>query len=390
MTLQQISKEREALDEALRPAPTVALEEGGAEIIDSLAEEWRLLCDEGPSNEPFYRPEWIQAYVRAFEPTKKLMVITSRIRGRLKAVLPLIQESALLSGFLATQLRSAANYHSCRFDAARAAGIEGDEAVVAIWNFLKNLSGWDVLQLRDVPESGALEPLFDAAQRDGFPTGRWESMHSPYLPLHQLASDREPWCSSSSAKFRERMRKRTRRLSDRGPLRLQRVETADPRFTQLFYDLEKAGWKGREGTAIACHQNTRAFYDEIAQNAERFKYLALYFLEANGDMVGAQFGLSHRGRYFVLKPAINENYREFGPGHLVINAVVRDCVSRGITEYDFTGPQEEYKATWTPHARPHFTLWVFRAGPYGRLLHATHIQLRARVKSILARHEEGN
>jgi CelD/BcsL family acetyltransferase involved in cellulose biosynthesis len=371
--------------ETLRSAPTVALEEGSVDIIDPLAEEWRLLCDEGPSNEPFYRPEWIRAYVRAFEPTKKLMVITSRIQGRLRAVLPLIRERTLLCGFPVTQLRSAANYHSCRFDAARGAGIMGDEAVVAIWNFLKDLSGWDVLQVCDVPQSGALEGLYDAARRDGFPTGRWESMRSPYIPLHRQAREGEPWQSNGSAKFRERMRKRTRRLEALGPLRLQRIETADPHFTQLFYDLERAGWKGRTETAIACHQNTRAFYDEIAQNAERFKYLALYFLEANSEMVGAHFGLSHRGRYYVLKPAINENYREFGPGHLMINAVVRDSVSQGLTEFDFTGPWEEYKAKWTSYTRPHFTFWVFRADPYGRLLHAVNIRLRNRVKAILGR-----
>ena len=46
------------LNETLPAAPTVASEEGGVDVIDRLAEEWRRLCDEGPGDEPFYRPEW--------------------------------------------------------------------------------------------------------------------------------------------------------------------------------------------------------------------------------------------------------------------------------------------------------------------------------------------
>ena len=382
-----VSADRDVTQEALRSAPTVVAEEGGVDLIDRLAEEWRRLCDDGPSDEPFYRPEWIRAYIRAFEPTKKLMLVTARVGGRLKAVLPLIRERALLCGFPVTRLRGAANCHSCRFDAVRGAGVEGDAAVLAIWNFLKHFCGWDVLELCDVPQSGALERLCDAARRDGFLTGRWESKRSPYIPLSGFSSDEEPWRSNSSANFRSSMRKRIRRLSARGPLRLLRVETADSHFTQLFYDLEEAGWKGNAGSAIACNQNTRTFYDEISQNAARFGYLSLYFLEVNGQMIAANLGLSHRGRYFSLKLAMNENYKEFGPGHLMINAGLHDCVKRGFNQYDFTGPWEEYESTWTSHVRSHFGFWVFRDAPYGRLLHTVNIRLRARVRRALGRTE---
>ena len=371
------------LNETVPAAPTVASEEGGVDVIDRLAEEWRRLCDEGPGDEPFYRPEWIRAYVRAFEPAKRLMVITARVGGRLEAVLPLIRERALWCGLPVTRLRAAANCHSCRFDAVQGAGIEGEAAVLAIWNFLKRLPGWDVLQFCDVPQSGALERLCEAARLDGFLTGRGESKGSPYIPLSGFSSDEEPWRSNSSANFRSSMRKRIRRLSARGPLRLLRIETADPHFMQLFYDLEKAGWKGNGGTAIACHQNTRTFYDEIAQNADRFKYLSLYFLEVNGQMIAANLGLSRHGRYFSLKLAMNENYREFGPGHLMINAGLADCVRRGLDEFDFTGPWAEYERTWTSHLRPHFWFWVFRRGAYGRVLHTVRFQARACVKKML-------
>ena len=374
---------REATPDDLGSALTVASDEGGVEIIDRVAEEWRWLCDEGPNDEPFYRPEWIRAYLRAFEAAKRLVLISARAGGRLKAVLPLIRERTLLSGFPVITLRSPVNAHSLRFDAARGAGTEGDGAMAAIWNFLKDRSRWDVLQLSDVPQSGALERLCEVARRDGFLTGRQASLRSPYLPLADLPRDQEPWRSNSSANFRSAMGKRTRKATARGPLRLERIDAADPHFLQRFYDLEQAGWKGRMGSAIACNRETRQFYDEVAQNADQLHYLSLYFLELDGRMVAAHFGLTHRARYFVLKLAIDENYKDFAPGHLMTNAVVADCVRRGLDEFDFTGPWAEYKARWTAHVRPHFRFWVFRRGAYGRVLHTVRFRARACAKKML-------
>ncbi len=308
------------------------------------------------------------------------MLITARAAGRLRAVLPLIRERTLLSGFPVTILRSPVNAHSVRFDAARGAGTEGDAGISAIWNFLKDRSRWDVLQFSDVLQSGALERLCEVAHRDGFLTGRQASLQSPYLPLADLPRDQEPWRSNSSANFRSTMSRRMRRAAAQGSLRLQRIEAADPRFLQRFYDLEKAGWKGHMGSAIACNRETRQFYDEIAQNADRFHYLSLYFLELDGQMVAAHFGLTHRVRYFMLKLAMDETYKDCAPGHLMINAVVADCVRRGLDEFDFTGPWAEYKAKWTADVRPHFRFWVFHRSAYGCLLHAVNVRLRGRVR----------
>ena len=43
---------------------TVDILHGGPEIIDSLADEWRLLCDAPGNQLPFNRPEWVKAYFR--------------------------------------------------------------------------------------------------------------------------------------------------------------------------------------------------------------------------------------------------------------------------------------------------------------------------------------
>jgi CelD/BcsL family acetyltransferase involved in cellulose biosynthesis len=374
----------------LQPFPAassvcVNAETGGVEIIESLAEEWRRLCEDGLCDEPFYRPEWVAAYIRAFAPQAKVVVVTARVEGELRAILPLIEERALFCGVPVKKLRCAANVHSCRFDMVCARHGKGEAAVQAIWKFLAAHSGWDVIQLSDVPEGAVLNIFVAAARLDGFPVERHVSMSSPYLPLTDLDETKDPLALQSSANFRSIVRRRGRQLKAQGDVLLRRVTKADPQELQSFYDLERSGWKGKEGTAIACSEQTRQFYDEIARNGERFGYLSLFFLDFNGLPIAAQFGLTHAGRYFMPKLAFDENYRKCGPGHLLIYEIMRDCVQNAIHEYDFTGPWAEYKAKWTSINRPHFTVWIFRKSIAGRLLHTLKFTLEANARKILRR-----
>lgn len=359
---------------------------GGVPLLDAVAADWLRLCDEASNDEPFYRPEWIRANLRAFAPDARLLLFTCRAGNRLTGVLPLVWERGFFCGLPVRRLRSASNVHSCRFDLLRARGHDGDAAVAAIWERLKARRGWDVLELRDVPEDGALAEWPHMASRDGFPYGRWESMRTPWVPLSTSCAGRgEPWLAQTSAKFRAEIRRKTQRLSASGEIRCQRIESADERWLQTFYRLESSSWKAAAGTAIDCDRQTRAFYDEVAAAAARFGYLSLYFLECGGVPIAGQYGLSYRGRYFLPKLASDESYNTYGPGHMLIEAILRDCAERGISSYDFIGPWAAYKAKWTRAVRPHHWLWVFRKSLYGRVLHETRFTLRAGVKRAVLR-----
>ena len=63
---------------------------GGVEIIEKISAEWTVLCEEGASNEPFFRPEWFTAFVKNFE--LEIILLTVRCGGKLRAVLPLMQK----------------------------------------------------------------------------------------------------------------------------------------------------------------------------------------------------------------------------------------------------------------------------------------------------------
>jgi CelD/BcsL family acetyltransferase involved in cellulose biosynthesis len=370
-----------------RRGGSIAVEahEGGLEVLDGLADEWRGLCDQNPAGELFYRPAWTRAYVRAFKPENRLCVVTARIGGRLCALLPLIQESVSMVGLPARMLRGAGNVHTCRFDLVRVRGAEGAAAVAAVWSFLRESPEWDVIHLPFVPEEGTLPQVAALAQKDGFPVGRRESLHMPYISLVGASARGNVWSGPLNGRFRRDLRRRLRNLEGLGEVRLRRVARAAPEDLQSFYELERCGWKGQEGTAIACGPATRQFYDEIAQAADLFGYLSLYFLEVGGRPIAAHFGLTYKGRYLVPKIGYDETYARYSPGHLLVDAVLRDCAARGLTEFDFLGPAMNWKGCWTSLTRPHAALYIFAKTPLGRTLHAAKFGWKSAVKKLLAK-----
>ena len=357
---------------------------GGTEIIEQLADEWRELCAEGPCDEPFYRPEWITAYARVFAPDKRWLVITARVAGRLRAVLPLVEERALFCGLPVRKLRSVVSRYSWRFDLVHGASEDG-RAVLAVWELLKERAGWDLIEVRDVPRGGAFEQLLLAAKIDGYRTGQWESIRTPYITLPGAGGRLDSVLSRLDAKFRANLRRRMRKLETKGPVRLVRIDRADGEALDRFYELERAGWKGRQGTAIACDPQARRFFDEAARTAAAFGYFSMYVLECSGWPVAIHYGLEHRGRYFVPKLAYDEDYKECAPGHLIIHEILRDLVERGLSEFDFLGPWMEWKGEWTSEVRPLAHCYVFRRGLAGQALHTMKFRLMLAARQMKRR-----
>ena len=365
--------------------PVVDARWGGVELIESVAEEWRALCDTGPADEPFFRPEWIAAYLRAFAPGGHLLLVTARNNGRLRAVLPLVEERRLLWGLPVRTLTVPANVHVNRFDVVRCAGPAGDQALDALWRHLENRPGWDRIDLPSHLQGGGPEELGRTASRAGFIFEKWQSSRSLHLPLRDQAGESEPWMVHTKPHFRKKVRRRWRKLNAVGPLVLRRVDQDDPEALQTFYEIERSGWKGSANTAIACRPDTRQFYDEIAREAARFGYLSMYFLESSGRPVAAQLGFTYRGRYLLAKGAYNEGYGKYGPGHLLVYAVLRDCWERRLADFDFLGPWMEDEAYWACDTRSLQHCCILRPGFYGRLLHTIHFPIKSRMKSILGR-----
>ena len=364
---------------------------GGVEVIERLAAEWRALCAEGRYTAPFYQPEWIAAYLQAFAADKTLLVVTARRHGRLRAVLPLVTEWTTLHGVPVRKLRSPSNIYTCRFDVVAGRGEEA-EAVVSLWQALQQRGGWDVIELSEVPEGGLGERLLTQAARASFPTGRWATSASPYLALAPLAgttdAQMEATLQSVSAKFRASLRRSRRRLEEQAKVQVSCDEVATPTELTRFYALESAGWKGREGTAIACDDRARQFYTSVARaNAAQGKFL-LYRMDCGEQTIAMRFCLRDAHTCYLIKPNYDEGFRKYSPGHLLFAEVARDAMERGLEECDLLPPESEWKSYWTKTARAQAHCYIFRRGSLGQALHTWKFHLLAQARRLKQWHNE--
>jgi CelD/BcsL family acetyltransferase involved in cellulose biosynthesis len=374
---------------------SVRVQRGGRELVEQITGEWRRLCDESGDEEVFYRPEWAQAYLQAFEPKADVVMISAWAGERLRGILPLVRRRAFISGFPVATLAIPANVHSLRASLTVCPGAEGQAALQALWQATKNLPRWDLIDVANVVEGNGLDRMLTLAAADGYRTARKRTSQTLYLPIAASAgastsdkSAQPPWLAGTRPKFRSHLRRARRQLEEQGTLELKHYSAADPVALKKFYDLEASGWKGAEGTAIQCDPRTQQFYDSVAQAAARDGYLSLDFLELNGKPIAGHFGFNLRGRYLLAKAGYDEAFRRHGPGQLLVNEILGQTPERGLHEFDFVGPATWDESRWASARRTNYRVFIFRKNWYGSLLYAARISARDAVRALMGRQED--
>jgi CelD/BcsL family acetyltransferase involved in cellulose biosynthesis len=373
---------------------SVRVQRGGQELVEQIAGEWRRLCDESSDEEVFYRPEWAQAYLQAFELKAEVVVISAWAGERLRGILPLVWRRTFVSGFPIAMLTIPANVHSLRASLTVCPGAEGAAALRALWQATKGLPRWDLIDVANVVEGNGLDRMVTLAAADGYRTARKRTSQTLYLPIDVSATStsdkaaQPPWLAGTRPKFRSHLRRAKRQLEEQGKLELRHYGAADPEALKKFYDLEASGWKGAEGTAIQCDARTQQFYDSVAQAAARDGYLSLDFLELNGKPIAGHFGFNLRGRYFLAKASYDEAFRRHGPGQLLVSEILGQTPQRGLHEFDFVGPATWDESRWASARRTNYRVFIFRQSLYGALLHAVRISARDAVRKLMGRVED--
>jgi CelD/BcsL family acetyltransferase involved in cellulose biosynthesis len=84
-----------------------------------------------------------------------------------------------------------------------------------------------------------------------------------------------------------------------------------------------------------------AFYRDIAQKIPPAR---AYVMTLDGTAASAAFGLVHNGAFHLLLSGFDFlNHRNASLGLLIIEDIIRDCIARGETTFDFTIGNQPYK-----------------------------------------------
>lgn len=278
---------------------------------------WAALAEQAAEANAFYRPELLGAALDHLAPGGNVRVLEAQRDGELIGLMPVVV--AARHGRLPIGCVTNWMHDHCFFGAP----LIRRGAEVAAWRELLaqlDEAPWapGFLHLKGLDAAGAnaaaLEALCVEQRR-----GRREVHRYDRAMLRSDLDADSYWESQVRPKKRKELRRLQKRLADLGTVgtRLLGDRTELAQWCGDFLALEESGWKGREGTALACKPADAAFFR--AGCAAAFDAGMLHFLrmDLDGQAIAMLVNFRHGAGSFSFKIAFDEAMGRFSPGVLI-------------------------------------------------------------------------
>lgn len=291
-------------------------------LSPELAAAWDRLAAEASEPNPFAERWCLQSALHLLDPdrTARLVMVRDGSDGPVIGIMPI----ALARHYGRLPLRHVTGWahpnHFLGLPLVRA----GFEPL--FWSILL---GWcdaapwarTLLHVPRLTEDGPLfRALLDVARVRG---GEVEVVHREERAL--LESDLSPvdyWEAAVRPKKRKELRRQANRLAELGVVRVRRWqagEAIEP-WVDAFLELEARGWKGRAGSALACHGDTEAWFRAILSGAAIAGRLDMRSLDLDDRPLAMLVNFFSPPGGFSFKTAFDEDYARFSPGVLLQQA----------------------------------------------------------------------
>lgn len=289
-----------------------------SECSDEFRNSWRELEHDCAAGNVFLSPDYLGALLQAGmlkqepivfamrnEPTGQMLGVTVLEKVRGTKFLPLPHLISLQSPHVyRSGIMVRSGYEQPFFDqmvgyvSSQSHGLNGIE-----FKDLDLHSPWVtqlLLSAQNVDGSFRLYPEYDAPVIDytDFPEEGLESM----------------WSSSR----RKTMRRNRKKLSAFGEVTFRTVtlESEVVSAVEQFLKLEKAGWKGEQGTALACSPQGQQFMDHLLTNCLYGNRLVVTQLLVDDQIAATALNLRSGDDLFAFKISWDDRFQHASPGAL--------------------------------------------------------------------------
>jgi CelD/BcsL family acetyltransferase involved in cellulose biosynthesis len=315
--------------------------------LRAIAFEWTQLWERCASAITFQRPEWLLPWIDAYSPGE-IKAIEIRHDGILVGLAPLLVYQREHQRVLAFMGGGVSDYLDIL-----AAPAHESLVLKEFFQGICQLSGWDVLDLTDLPVHSflirgeiahRLTP-HDACSALSLPQTTDELLH--------LFSKRQ---RANLRNARSRLQK-----SGGGHIEVATLETL-PEFLEDLFRVHTTRWSKSGQPGVLSDAAVRLFHRFSSQLLIQKNVLRLYRLRSAERTLAICYSLFERGTVLCYLQAFDPEYAYLSPGTQLMFGIIEDAVRQGIHKFDFLRGDEAYKQHWRALKEPTFRLQIERRG----------------------------
>lgn len=283
---------------------------------ESLA-RWDALACWASTPNPFYESWYLRPSLETLDPGGRVTLLCLEADGLLAGLLPIRRERSYY-GYPFPHLRNWAHANCFLGAPLVARGCEAE-----FWRALlgwadRNAGGAMFLHLAHMPLDGELR----GALREVL---AWEGREAALVHREDralLETSLAPGAYLESAlkpKRRSELARKRRRLAELGELTIARQTDSGglEEWSSRFLELERSGWKGRAGSALACGKATDTLFRQALGGATERGRLERLQLSLDGRPVAMMSTFLTPPGAFGFKTAFDEEFARFSPGALL-------------------------------------------------------------------------
>jgi CelD/BcsL family acetyltransferase involved in cellulose biosynthesis len=288
-----------AVQAVIRPA---------AEAVEALADEWTALAAAASEPNAFAEHWFVAAALCTLPPGREIRLIEARRGSRLIGLLPF----EIVRGYARLPVLVVQNW--CHDQAFLGTPLVAAGEEEAFW-----AAAIEALDAADLPAN--LVHLWRMCE--GGPVERALGAPAVHRRIRAfLQSDLTPAAYYEQAvrqKKRKELRRQRNRLADLGTVEARILDDRAQlnSWCDAFLALEQGGWKGKEGTALACVPHGETFFRQLLATAWDEGRLQFRRLDVDGRPVAMLVNFLCPPGSFSFKTAFDEGFGQYSPGVLL-------------------------------------------------------------------------
>lgn len=335
--------------------------------FETLKGRWGECLARSLDNSIFLTWEWLSTWWEHFKRGKELIILLVEDGGEILSIASFVCSEHNFHGFGHFKKISLAG--SPESDYNSFVLCKNDSRLVQLsLDYLCENFDWDYLELSDISESSvSLELLCSESLKERF--DHWKVRKGDLCPYVLLPSSMELFMRGLGKNMRRGLGKDSRRLEREHRVELKSytdVGSVDDAM-QMFFQLHRKRWESKGLSGVLHEKPLRDFHVDIAKSFAHEGWLRLSFLTLDSQPVAAKYAFEYNQKVYNYLGGWDPDYSEYGISNLLKMYDIRDCIQKGVKEFDLMRGDEEYKRRWTREARRNFVVRFVRKGRFLKL-----------------------